>query len=530
MYDYIIVGGGSAGSVLASRLSEDSRCKVLLVEAGPKDSNPYIHLPVGFSKLTGGPLTWGYKTAPQRELGNRELLFAQGRVLGGGSSINAEVFTRGAPADYDRWATEEGCGGWSFADVQPYFIKSEDNDTFSDAWHGVGGPLGVSSPISANLMSKTFSKACQQAGLPYNPDFNGATQAGCGLYQTTTRNARRCSAAVGYLKEAARRSNLTIKTGCLISRLIVDNQRAVGVEIYHDGRLQRLHASSEVIVSAGAIGSPKLLQLSGIGAADALAKNGIAVAADLPGVGENLQDHLGVDLIYELGSALSYDKYKKSHWMLWAGMEYMLFRKGPVCSNIVEGGAFWYADKASANPDTQIHFLAGAGVEAGIAPVPSGSGVTINSYFLRPRSRGRVTLRSANAGDAPLIDPNYLSDPYDLKMTLEGCRLMRSIMRQSAFAPYIRREHMPGEATESDSDLEQYIRQHARTCYHPVGTCKMGTDAMSVVDTQLRVRGIEGLRVVDSSVMPSLVSSNTNAPTIMIAEKASDMIIAAQRT
>lgn len=272
MYDYIIIGGGSAGSVLASRLSENADCKVLLVEAGPKDSNPYIHLPVGFSKLTAGPLTWGYKTVPQPQLGNRELLFAQGRVLGGGSSINAEVFTRGTPADYDRWAAEKGCDGWSFADIQRYFIKSEDNDTFSDAWHGVGGPLGVSSPIGANLMSKTFSQACQQAGLPYNPDFNGATQAGCGLYQTTTRNARRCSAAVGYLKDARQRSNLTIKTGCHISRLLIDNQRAVGVEIYQDGTPQRLHASREVIVSAGAIGSPKLLQLSGIGAADELSK------------------------------------------------------------------------------------------------------------------------------------------------------------------------------------------------------------------------------------------------------------------
>lgn len=528
MYDYIIIGGGSAGSVLAARLSENSQLKVLLVEAGPKDSNPYIHLPVGFSKLTAGPLTWGYKTVAQPQLGNRELLFAQGRVLGGGSSINAEVFTRGVPADYDRWARDEGCDGWSFADIQRYFIKSEDNDTFSDAWHGVGGPLGVSSPVSANLMSKMFSKACQQAGLPYNPDFNGATQAGCGLYQTTTRNARRCSAAVGYLKEAGQRSNLTIKTGCHISRLILDNNRAVAVEIVQDGARQILHASAEIIVSAGAIGSPKLLQLSGIGNADRLRSLGIEVAVDLPGVGENLQDHLGVDLIYELHNAHSYDKYKKTHWMMWAGLEYLLFRKGPVCSNIVEGGAFWYADKQSATPDTQIHFLAGAGVEAGIEPVPSGSGVTINSYFLRPHSRGRVTLRSNNAADAPLIDPNYLSDPRDLQMTVEGVKLMRDIMQQSAFAPYLRREHMPGSEAQSDSELEKYIRQFARTCYHPVGTCKMGVDEMAVVDTQLRVRGIDGLRVVDSSVMPSLVSSNTNAPTIMIAEKASELILTSQ--
>lgn len=528
MYDYIVIGGGSAGSVLAARLSEQQACRVLLVEAGPRDTNPYIHLPVGFSKMTGGPLTWGFHTAAQPHMNQREMLFAQGRVLGGSSSINAEVFTRGNPADYDRWATQEGCEGWSFADIQRYFIKAEDNDTFSAPWHGNGGPLGVSSPINPNLMSKTFAKACQQAGLPYNPDFNGEKQAGSGLYQTTTRHARRCSAAVGYLKDARKRKNLTIITGCQIVRLLVENQRAVGVEVVRNGQLQQLRASGEVIVSAGAIGSPKLLLLSGIGPADSLRKLGIPVVADLPGVGQNLQDHLGVDLIYELRQPLSYDKYKQLHWMLWAGLEYLLFRKGPVCSNIVEGGAFWSVDPQSATPDTQIHFLAGAGVEAGIPPVKSGSGVTINSYFLRPHSRGSVSLRTANAADAPLINPNYLADPRDLKMTVAGIKLMREIMAQSAFAPYLRREHMPGDGVQNDAALEDYIRQFGRTCYHPVGTCKMGGDPQAVVDTALRVHGIAGLRVVDSSVMPSLVSSNTNAPTIMIAEKASDLIIAAR--
>ncbi|GGO83907.1 alanine-phosphoribitol ligase [Marinobacterium nitratireducens] len=527
MYDYIIVGGGSSGCVLAARLSEMQDARVLLLEAGPKDRNPYIHIPVGFFKMTGGPLTWGLKTAPQRHVNNREIPFAQARVLGGGGSINAEVFTRGAREDYDRWAGAEGCDGWSYDEVMPYFKRSEDNEIFADEYHGTGGPLGVSSPISPNRMSKVFVQACQQAGLPYNPDFNGARQDGCGLYQTTTRNARRCSAAVGYLNGTGKRQNLDIWPECKTTRILLENGRAVGVEFERKGQVEQVRASREVIVAAGAIGSPKLLMLSGIGPADHLRSRGIEVRADLAGVGQNLQDHFGTDIIYELNGQYSFDKYAKPHWMLWAGLEYMLFRKGPVASNIVEGGAFWFADKASKTVDTQFHFLAGAGVEEGIPAVPSGAGVTMNSYFLRPRSRGSVTLSSTDPTAAPVVDPNYLADPYDLQMSVQGVKQMRDIMAQSAFAPFIRGEHMPGQDLRSDKDYENYIRQYGRTCYHPVGTCKMGVDEMAVVDPELRVRGIEGLRVADSSVMPSLVSSNTNAPSIMIGEKASDLIRAA---
>lgn len=525
MYDYIIVGGGSAGCVLASRLTESGQYRVLLLEAGPKDSNPYIHMPVGFFKMTGGPLTWGLKTAPQRHVMNRELPFAQGHVLGGGSSINAEVFTRGAAQDYDRWAGEEGCEGWSFADVLPYFKRSEDNEIFSGEYHGVGGPLGVSSPISPNRMSKVFVQACQEAGLPYNADFNGERQDGCGLYQTTTRNARRCSAAVGYLREAKKRKNLTVWSECRSTRLVIESGCAVGVEFECRGKRETVRAGREVIVTAGAIGSPKLLMMSGIGPADHLREQGIEVMADLPGVGSNLQDHYGTDVIYELNDSYSFDKYSKPHWMLWAGLEYLLFRKGPVASNIVEGGAFWYSDEAAEKADTQFHFLAGAGVEAGIPAVASGSGVTMNSYFLRPRSRGTVRLSSANPADAPIIDPNYMADPYDMAMSVQGIKKMRDIISQPAFSKYIKCEHMPGMSVKTDKDYEDYIRQYGRTCYHPVGTCKMGIDDQAVVDPKLRVKGIEGLRVADSSVMPSLVSSNTNAPTIMIAEKASDLIL-----
>lgn len=524
MPDYVIVGGGSAGCVLAARLSEDPGVDVLLLEAGPADKDPYIHMPVGFYKMTDGPLTWGYKTAPQRHAHDREVPYAQGRVLGGGGSINAEVFTRGCPQDYDRWAKYEGCAGWSFADVQPYFVRSEDNEIFADDFHGTGGPLGVSNLGNPHKLTNVFVQACQQAGIPYTPDFNGPKQAGCGVYQTTTRDARRCSAATGYLHPALSRPNLKLETGCLTTRINVENKRAVGVDYVRNGSHSTARAEREVVIAAGAIGSPKLMMLSGLGPAGHLRDHGIDVVEDLPGVGQNLQDHFDIDIVYELTGPYSFDKYAKWHWMLWAGLEYKLFNKGPVASNIVEGGAFWWADTQEPTPDLQFHFLAGAGIEAGVPPVPSGAGCTLNSYLVRPRSRGSVTLKSADPKQAPSIDPNYIADPYDLEISVEGVKLSREIMRQPAFSKYIKKEHFPGDAVQSKADYEDYARQYGRTAYHPVGTCKMGVDQMAVVDPQLRVRGIDGLRVCDSSVMPSLVSSNTNAASIMVGEKASDLI------
>ncbi|MFO1352277.1 MAG: GMC family oxidoreductase N-terminal domain-containing protein [Gammaproteobacteria bacterium] len=524
MYDYVIVGGGPAGCVLAARLSEKADVKVLLLEAGPTDKDPYIHMPVGFFKITSGNLTWGYQSMPRPQTKNRAIALAQGRVLGGGGSINAQVFTRGCAADYDRWAQKEGCAGWSFQDVQPYLLKSEGNELYASPYHGSDGPLGVSNLISPNALTKAFVRACQQAGIPYNADFNGAKQEGCGLYQVTQRGGRRSSAAVAYLGMAQGRVNLTVLTDCLATRVLIDNRRAVGVEYLRGGQTATARAEREVIVAAGAVGSPKLLMLSGIGRADDLRTQGITIAHDLPGVGQNLQDHFDIDIVYEITGSYSLDRYHKPHWKLLAGLEYKLFKSGPVTSNIAEGGAFWYGDKSATTPDLQFHFLPGAGVEAGVPPVPSGAGCTLNSYFVRPLSRGSVTLRSANPLDAPLIDPGYIADPYDLKISVEGIKLSREIMAQSALGRYIKKEHFPGEQVRSQADYEEYARQYGRTSYHLAGTCKMGVDEGAVVDPELRVRGIEGLRVADSSIMPSLVSSNTNAPTIMIGEKASDLI------
>jgi len=525
-YDYIIVGGGSSGCVLANRLTEDSNCRVLLLEAGGKDWHPLIHMPVGFAKMTTGPHTWGFTTAPQKHANNREIPYAQARVIGGGSSINAEVFTRGNPMDYDRWAKDEGAEGWAFKDIQKYFLRSEGNTILSGDLHGADGELAVSNIPSPQPTTRAFVQSCQELGMPYNPDFNGAVQEGAGAYQTTTKNGKRCSAAVGYLRPAMKRSNLTVETGCLVHRVIVKDGRATGVA-YSQKKwpVKIVDADSEVLVTAGAIGTPKLMMLSGIGRAEHLREMGVDVVHDLPGVGENLHDHFGIDIVAELKGHDSLDKYNKLHWMAWAGMQYYLFGSGPVTSNVVEGGAFWYADKAAKVPDLQFHFLAGAGAEAGVPSVPKGSsGITLNSYTVRPKSRGTVRLRSSNPADMPVVDPNFLSHPDDIKTSVEGVKISKEIFSQPSLQKYIRKVRFPADDVKTQAEYEAYARQYGRTSYHPTCTCKMGTDEMSVVDAQLRVHGIDGLRICDSSIMPSLIGSNTNAPTIMIGEKAADLI------
>jgi choline dehydrogenase-like flavoprotein len=524
MYDYIIVGGGSAGCVLAARLSEMPEAKVLLVEAGPRDTDPYIHMPVGFFKMTGGPLTWGFETAAMRHANGRVAVYPQARVLGGGSSINAEIYTRGCPEDYDEWAADYGCKGWSWKDLKPYFLKSEDNQRLGGSEHGVGGPLGVSDLINPNRVSLAYVQGCMDIGMPFNPDFNSGKQEGCGLYQTTILDGRRCSAARGYLKPALERPNLTIKTDTFIARVTIEKGKATGIEIIEGGLPKRIEADREVIITAGAIGSPKLLMLSGIGPAAHLKEKAVPILHDLPGVGQNLHDHFSTDVIWVLNGPHSYDKYKKKHWQLWAGLQYVLFRSGPVASNIVEAGAFWWSDRSEKTPDLQFHFLAGAGVEEGVGTVPGGNGATCNSYHVRPRSRGSVTLRSNNPADPPIVDPNSFAEPYDLERHIDGIKVTQEVGRSRSMARFVDREQFPGPSVKTRKDYEEAARGNARSSYHPVGTCKIGTDEMAVVDLQMRVRGIERLRVCDSSTMPRVVSSNTNAPTIAMAEKAADLI------
>jgi choline dehydrogenase len=525
MYDFIIVGGGSAGSALAARLSEDPDARVLLLEAGPRDWNPYIHMPVGFYKTTKGPLTWRYELAPQEHQGGITPLYPQGRVLGGGSSINAQVYIRGNAADYDGWA-DMGCPGWAYENVLPYFRRAESNETFSAPYHGIDGPLSVVNQRHPHRLSKAFVQACQEYGLPFNPDFNGASQAGAGLYQTTNRDGRRCSAAVAYLRTAAKRPNLEVRTGIMVSRIVIENNRAVGVEIARGGGTITERASREVIVTSGAIGSPKLLMLSGIGPADHLTGHGIKPVVDLPGVGRNLHDHLDVFMMYNVRNVDSYDVYKKAARKVMPAIEYALFRSGPISGTIVEGGAFCRTDPSLSAPDLQYHFLPGTGVEEvnDTDATVTGNGCTLNGYFMHPRARGAVTLKSGDLRVAPSIDPNFLGDPYDLDRSIDCVRVGQEIMAQPAMAKFATDEFMPGPRCKSRADYEAYVRKSARSGYHPVGTCKMGQDPMAVVDPQLRVHGIDGLRVADSSIMPRLVSGNTNAPSIMIGERASDFI------
>jgi choline dehydrogenase-like flavoprotein len=523
-FDYIIVGGGSAGCVLANRLSADPTVSVLLLEAGGADRHPFFHWPAGFAKMTKGIGSWGWHTVPQKHLGGRVLRFTQAKVIGGGSSVNAQIYTRGGAADYDAWPE-----GWSYRDVLPYFKRSENNQRFANAFHGYGGPLGVSNPISPLPICEAFFQAGQELGIPFNPDFNGSHQDGLGYYQLTQYQARRSSTSTAFLEPVRKRSNLTVRLHTQTLRVVCEGRRAVGVEAVSRGSREPtlLRANREVIVASGAIGSPKLLMQSGIGPADHLLGVGVKVLHDLPGVGANLQDHLDLFVIAECTGDHTYDKYNRPHQAAWAGLQYLLLKKGPVASSLFETGGFWYADPAGVRgaPDIQFHLGLGSGIEAGIEKLRH-AGVTLNTAYLRPRSRGTVRLASADPQSPPLLDPNYWSDPHDRTMAIKGLRLAREILSQPALQRFVQAEVLPGRSRQTDPELFDYACAHAKTDHHPVGTCRMGSedDPFSVVTPDLKVIGLDGLRVVDASVMPLLPSSNTNAPTIMVAEKAVDHI------
>ncbi|MET1412873.1 GMC family oxidoreductase N-terminal domain-containing protein [Roseibium sp. HPY-6] len=518
-YDFIIIGGGSAGSVLAARLSENPDVSVLLLEAGGRDWHPFFHVPAGFAKMTKGIGSWGWHTVPQRHMKDRVFRYTQAKVIGGGSAINAQIYTRGNALDYDEWR-QMGCEGWGYEDVLPYYRKAEDNDTYNNRYHGQGGPLGVSKPCAPLPICEAYFKAAAELGIPHNEDVTGEKQDGVAYYQLTQKNARRSSAAMAYLAPNRNRQNLHVQTGAQVRRIVVENGAATGVELT-DGT--RLTASKEVILSSGSIGSPRLLQLSGIGPADHLKSLGIDVVYDQPEVGANLQDHLDLYCICEVSGPHTYDRYAKMHWSAIAGLQYLFTKRGPVSSSLFETGGFWYADPEARSPDLQFHLGLGTGIESGVAAMPDG-GVTLNSCYLRPRSRGSVRLQSDNPNDAPLIDPNYLQDPQDRDMSIRGLKLTQEILAQGPLKSFIKAERLPGPDVKTDEDYFNFICEHSKTSHHPAGTCRMGADDKAVLDPRLRFNGLSRLRVIDASVMPTVVSSNTNAAAIMIGEKGADMI------